>query len=299
MKKRILITGATGMLGASLAKRFQKDYQVFATASSIANLDFIENFRMFDLASESFSELMDWSKPDMVIHCAALTNGNYCEQHPDEAFNINGIALRKISESVPKNTHVIYISTDAVFANDKHNASESDCVNPENVYGKSKELGEFFLRDSEMDFTIVRTTIVGMNLNKNRQGFAEWIINSSRNNTDISLFDDVLFTPISIWNLADQLEYIVKNREQFAKQTFHIAGSQACTKYEFGMALLKALNLSSDKVKKGKITDFADRAKRSIDQTLDCERFEHVSKNKLPTLEQTVEDLKNNYNEAY
>lgn len=298
MKKRILITGATGMLGATLTQLFQKDYTIFATGSSDSNFDFIKNFMAFDLASESYSKLIDWSKPDVIIHCAALTNGNYCEQHPDEAFNINGISLSKFADAVSDTTHIIYISTDAVFSNDTHFAVEDDCVNPESVYGKSKEIGEFFLTHSNSNYTIVRTTIVGTNLNKKKQGFVEWIINSAKNGTEISLFDDVRFTPISIWNIANQLKYIIQNPSKFSRKTIHIAGSEICTKYEFGTTLLKALNLPTDKVKCGKITDYKDRAKRSTDQTLNCKAFEKISNLQLPNLNETIEEIKNNYNDA-
>src|SRR5690606_19822921 len=102
---------------------------------------FINNFMEFDLASLDFSELMDWSKPDIIIQGAALTNGNYCEQHPREALDINGISLQRICNALPDSTHLIYISTDAVFSNHKHLANETDCVNPESIYGKSKEMG--------------------------------------------------------------------------------------------------------------------------------------------------------------
>ena len=298
MKKRLLITGATGMLGATLTQRFQADYDVFATGSSDLNLGFIKNFLKFDLASARIiQQLIDWSKPDVIIHCAALTNGNYCEQHPDEAFNINGISLNKFIKAVSDVTQIIYISTDAVFSNDTHFAIEKDGVDPNSVYGKSKEIGEFFLNNSNSNYTIIRTTIVGTNLNPNKQGFVEWIVDSSKNSTEISLFEDVKFTPISIWNLAQQLNYIIQNPSKFHQKTLHIAGSEICTKYQFGIALLKALNLPTDKVNRGKIADFKDRAKRSTDQTLDCREFENISNIKLPNLKETIQELKDNYNE--
>ena len=298
MNKRILITGATGMLGATLTKHFQTDYDVFATASTNSTLDFIKNFMVFDLASSDYSKLIDWSKPDIIIHCAALTNGNYCEQHPHEAFNINGISVGKFIKSVSDKTHIIYISSDAVFSNDTHFASEDDGVNPNSVYGKSKEIGEFYLANSSSNYTIVRTTIVGMNQNKKRQGFVEWIVDSAKSGTEISLFDDVKFTPISIWNMANQLHYIIQNPSEFSQKKIHIAGSEICTKHQFGIALLKALNLPIEKVKRGKISDFMDRAKRSTDQTLNCQQFVKISNTKLPRLKDTIQELKDNYNET-
>ncbi|MEO6348151.1 MAG: SDR family oxidoreductase [Aquaticitalea sp.] len=299
MKKRLLITGATGMLGSTLAKRFQQSFDVFATGSVNPGFDFINNFMEFDLANSDYSKLIEWSQPEIIIHAAALTNGNYCEQHPKEAFDINGISLQKICQSTSKNTHIIYVSTDAVFPNNQHLAKEIDCVHPESVYGKSKEIGEFFLKHSNSDYTIVRTTIVGTNFNKQRQGFVEWIVNSSKNNQEISLFEDVIFTPISIWNLTDHLGYIIENSKLFSGVTLHVAGNEICSKYEFGTVLLKALNLPIGMIKKGRISDFSGRAKRSTDQTLDSQKFEKMSFRGLPNLKQTIEEIKNDYNEKH
>ncbi|MFH4969237.1 SDR family oxidoreductase [Gaetbulibacter sp. M240] len=299
MKKRVLITGATGMLGATLVETFQNNYEVFATGSSSNSLEHIKNYFKFDLGNSNFFELIDWAKPDIVIHCAALTNGNYCDKNPEEALKINGLSLKKIAETVSKRTHVIYISTDAVFSNSMHKATEDNTVKPESVYGKSKELGEFFLNYSDINYTIVRTTIVGLNRNKNKQGFAEWIINSSKAKNEITLFEDVLFNPISIWNFAEQLEYIAKNQGLFNRKTFHVSGSEFCTKYDFGMKLLNELDLPTESVKKGKILEFLGRAKRSTDQTLNCSLYEKIAGKKLPDLKKTIQEIKLHYNEKY
>jgi dTDP-4-dehydrorhamnose reductase len=292
MKKRLLITGATGMLGMSLVKHFQKQYNVYSTSS--CNKYFIpKNFKQFDLKSDDYNELIMWAKPDLIIHSGAITNGNYCEKQPDEAFLINGISLKKICESMLPNTRVIYISTDAVFPSSLHLAKEINCTFPQSVYGKSKELGEFFLINSKINYTIIRTTIVGTNLNPSKQGFAEWILNSVKSQEEIVLFDDVLFNPISIWDLNKELEYILKDNINYNRKVFHIAGSEICTKYEFGVKLIKAFKLPVEYIKRGKILEFADRAKRSTDQTLDCGLYETISNRKMPTLKETIEIFKN------
>lgn len=292
MKKRLLITGATGMLGATLVNHFQDEYDVFATGTSKESLSFFKNYLQFDLKSNSYNSLINWSKPDLIIHSGALTNGGFCDKNPEEAFLVNGISLRRFSESIAPNTRVIYISTDAVFPSKLHLANETNCTFSESVYGKSKELGEFFLRNSNVDYTIIRTTIVGTNLNKNKVGFAEWILNAAKNNEEISLFDDVFFTPISIWDLAKEIETILGKEKDFSKKTIHISGTEICTKFDFGKQLIKAFGLPIDNLKRGKISEFNDRAKRSNDQTLDCKLYETITGKKLPALKETIEAFK-------
>jgi dTDP-4-dehydrorhamnose reductase len=295
MKKRLLITGANGMLGSALVQTYQKNYEVYATGSNQNGLDYFHRYKSFDLEEESYENLIRWSQPDVVIHCAALTDGNHCQENIEQAFKINSFSLKKFSEILNISCRLIYISTDAVFPSDLHLAKEDSCRNAESVYGKSKELGEFFLFNSEINFSVVRTTIVGLNLDRNKKGFVEWIINSAINKEEISLFDDVVFTPIATWQLAENLEVLFANDSPFSRKAVHISGNEICTKYEFGIQLLKALKLPVDKVNKGVISRMVGRAKRSNDQTLNCSFFQKESNKTLPSLQETIEFIKLNY----
>jgi len=281
------------MLGATLVKILSKKFSVFGTGSTDYNQ--VEYpYMKFDLSNSNYGELINWSKPDVIIHSGALTNGNYCNEYPLEAFNVNGVSLKKLIDATTENVKLIYISTDAVFPSELHMAKEVDAVFPENVYGKSKELGEFFIRSSNRRYTIVRTTIVGLNENKSKSGFVEWIINSAQKGQPVDLFSDVLFNPISIWDLSNELSYLIE-KDQISSETLHIAGTSACTKYDFGIALLKELGFSSANVRKGSINELADRAKRCNDQTMDSSFYEIKYGRVLPNLKETVLTIKKNY----
>lgn len=293
-KKRLLITGVSGMLGSSLAVELSKKHDVFGTGNS--PMDIPVPYQSFDLSQDSYGDLIHWSKPDVIIHCAALTQGNHCQNNPLKAFNINGYSLQKFMNATDHSVKIIYISTDAVFPSRLHMAKETDCPSPESIYGKSKELGEFFLLNSERNFTIVRTTIVGFNNYRNSQGFLEWIINSVHSNEEISLFDDVLFTPITIWDLIKEIDFIL-DKGLYEEKVLHIAGGEACTKYAFGIAMLEALSLSTDSIKKGYISSFEDRAKRSNDQTLSTDFYQKKFLRELPSLTKTIESIKTKYHE--
>ena len=283
------------MLGATLVKSFSNSFTVFATGNSYFE-DSPINYKKFDLADDNYHELIDWSKPDIIIHSGAITNGNYCNDNPIEAFNINSLSLRKLIDATKDNVKIIYISTDAVFPSKLNMAKESDCVFSENIYGKSKELGEFFLLTSHRFHKIIRTTIVGLNINKSKSGFVEWIVNASLNEEEIILFDDVIFTPISIWALADEIKFLI-NYGLESSEILHIAGNEQCSKYEFGKLLLEELSMPSKLVKKDSINMFKDRAKRCLDQTLNCEYYQNKYHRKLPCLKETVTSIKRNYNE--
>lgn len=286
----VLITGASGMLGATLVNELKNDFKVFASGSSIFKNQY-SRYMMFNLKSDSFKELIDWSNPDIIIHCAAITNGNYCKENPKEAFEVNGLSIYKFLQATKSSVKFIYVSTDAVFPSSLHLANEKDCTSPENIYGKSKELGEFFLINSQRNYLIVRTTIVGLNENKNKKGFVEWILNSSRFNETISLFDDVTFNPISIWDFSKELKYLIY-KNKINSEILHIVGQEIVTKYEFGVKLLNNCKLSCDNLLRGSIKNFKDRAKRSNDQSLDSSFYRKKYNRKLPNLKQTILTIK-------
>ena len=289
----VLITGASGMLGATLVNEYKNNFNVYATGNSNFKEQYI-NYKKFDLKSESYKELIEWSDPDIILHSGALTNGNYCEQNPNDAFNINGISVQKFLKATNNDVKIIYISTDAVFPSSIHLANEEHCVSPENVYGKSKELGEFFLDTSvNRNYTIIRTTIVGLNINKERKGFVEWIINSAKNDKQFGLFTDVLFNPISIWDLATEIKFLI-NKNNINSETLHIAG-EICSKYKFGYKLLKTLNISTNNLSKSLISSFKDRAKRSNDQSLDSSFYQKRYSRTLPTIDEVILNIKKHY----
>ena len=288
---RILVTGASGMLGSSLAVELSGKHKVFGTGNSEMTLPI--DYKVFDLFEESYKELIEWSQPELIIHCAALTNGNFCQNNPLDAFNLNGCTTKKLMDASGDHVKIIYISTDAVFSSSLHMAKEVDCISPENTYGKSKELGEFFLINSNRDYLILRTTIVGLNDYRDKNGFVEWILNSVKAKETIKLFDDVLFTPISIWDFIIEINFLI-NQNTYDSKIFHIAGGEAVTKYEFSMSLIQELSLDTSFIKKGYIYKFTERAKRSNDQTLDCSLYEQHFKRKLPNLKNTIITIKKN-----
>ena len=293
--KNLLITGASGMLGATLLNYFLNDFNVYATGGSNFN-DTKFRYKKFDLQSHSYDELINWANPDIIIHSGALTNSNDCEENPNLAFDVNGLSVQKFLKATNDNVKIIYISTDAVFSSSIHLAKETDFVFPENIYGKSKELGEFFLNSSiNRDFSIIRTTIVGLNLNIQKFGFVEWIINTSKQNDELTLFDDVFFTPISIWDLANEIKFLIKT-DNINSETLHISG-ELCTKYEFGKRILEALSIPTDKLVKGSILNFKNRVKRSDDQSLDSGFYKKKYNRRLSDLTQTMSIFKKIYYE--
>ena len=124
---KILITGASGMLGATLVNILNDNYDVYATGNSLFDNQHYKYLK-FDLSNKSFEKLFEWSNPDIVIHCAALTNGNYCESNPEKAFEINSNSMNKILKYTKSHVKIIYISTDAVFSGNDSLSKFNDLI---------------------------------------------------------------------------------------------------------------------------------------------------------------------------
>ena len=171
-------------------------------------------------------------------------------------------------------------------------AKESDLTQPHNVYGKSKEIGENYLLVAGKPHLAIRTTILGKNLNLKKIGFLEWMINSIKVGEKITLFEDAIFTPITIWNLCDELDWIIKN-EIFG--TVHISSNEVISKYDLGIRICERMGLDFSLINKGSIGDFSFKAKRSKDQSLNSENYFKLSRRKNISIDDVVDSVVKNF----
>ena len=272
------------MLGATIVKKWRNRFEVFATDKDNFTNNPVKNFMNFDLMSESYDALMNWAKPDVIIHCAAITNVDYCEDNPEQAMAVNAESVNKFLK-YGSDARLIFISSDAVFPDGIHMATEKDQTTPENIYGKTKETGEKYINNALGSHLAIRTTIVGKNINPSYQGFVEWIVNTVKNRKEITLFEDVLFTPITTWHLANELEWIMEND---VSGVIHIAGQESISKYDFGKKICQGLELDTKLIRKGSMDSIKFNAKRSNDQTMDSGFYHSLSSRLLPSADETV-----------
>tara|TARA_B100000900_G_C20572390_1_gene713822 strand:- start:553 stop:1455 length:903 start_codon:yes stop_codon:yes gene_type:complete len=288
VKKNILVTGSTGLLGSTLVASLEKDYNVFGTARRNFKGNLQKNFLPFDLAKPSYQRLFEWAQPQVVIHCAAITDIDYCEQHPQKAIQINYEPIKKLGQnkSIEK---IIFISSDAVFDGLKRNPSEKSFKSPLNMYGKTKQKSEEYLLCHDQRNIVIRTTIIGKNTNpKAKDSLVEWIFNSLKNRKIISLFNDVVFNPITTLHLAHEIGFLINTK--FCG-VFHISGSETISKYSFGKKLSLELKLDSNLIRKGSIKNSHFIATRSNNQTLNTSFYTKMTGRKLPDIDDTINQL--------
>src|SRR3974390_1003597 len=149
---RILIFGATGLLGKALRSEWQDDPQVIGLGS-----------RDVDIRSRTaVQRVIQQHEPEWIVHAAAYTDVDGCETHRDLAFEVNCIgALNVIEAAHTASSRVVFLSTDYVFDGSKRTPYETtDRRGPRTVYGQSKAAAEERILDFMPDCCILRTSWV-------------------------------------------------------------------------------------------------------------------------------------------
>jgi len=286
-----MITGASGLLGANLVCQWSRQGRSVVALSHRHPVS-IKGVKSLtcDLLDESqTSEVVGAVRPQWIIHCTAATNVDWCEQNPDECFRLNVEASRQLAARAKAiQARVIYISTDSVFAGDRGGYSESDSPVPVNVYAKSKLLGEQAVARELPGCLIIRTNIYGWNLQP-KSSLAEWMLGQLERKAAFPGFQDVIFSPILVNDLADCLLEMMALR---LEGVFHVAGSEACNKYEFGQCLADTFQSDRSLVQPAKLADAQLPAPRPRITSLDTSKAARALGHAMPSLQSGLQRFK-------
>ena len=285
---KILITGANGMLGANLCLMYSKEHEVYATDIVKPTIKDCKNYKL-DITNDKDIKLITAKNPNMIVHCAALVNVDYCEEHPSDAEKINIIGTKKIAEAAKRSgSYLVHISTDSVFDGEKGSYDEMDVPNPINVYAKKKLEAEVTIEKINGSYAIVRTNIYGWN-RQNKKSLAEWMLDKLENNEELPAVKDVHFCPILVNNLG---EAILELHSVKYKGILNIAGSEGCSKLEFAEKIAKIFKLEKKLIKSVKSESLELKAKRPKNMTLDVSKAKKMLKTKLLNVEEGLKRFK-------
>lgn len=286
--KKLLITGTSGMLGSNIAAEIGSRYEIFGTYKSYPNPN-LKNQTNIDLTDTSkVKSMIDSVMPDIIIHCAALTNVETCEKNHELATATNVTATENLISALGPKKKVIYISTDSIFDGNRGNYSETDKPHPLNNYAKSKLEGEKCVEHFSDNYIIVRTNMFGWNYVKG-QSFAEWIFNSLEKKNTIRMFTDVMFSPINASMLTLLIEKLF-NLELAG--ILNIGSRDTISKYDFGIQLAELFDLDKSLIAPISVDDFEFKAKRPKNTSLNVSKAEKLL-GLLPTVESGVKEFYN------
>ncbi len=243
----VLLTGANGLVGQTLVRKILpiEDVSLLATSASECKIKGMvpAGFRQLDVTSAGqVQSVIREFKPDVVIHCAAMTQVDPCELNPGlcEKVNIEGVRnVAKASEEA--GAHFIYLSTDFIFDGLRGPYLEEDQPCPISLYGWSKLQGEFVARSLTTPWAIVRTILVyGITPAMNRSNLVTWVYDSLTGNKPIRVVDDQFRMPTLVDDLAEGIIRIFQKQKQ---GIYHLSGPELTSVYDFAIKTAEEFNL--------------------------------------------------------
>jgi dTDP-4-dehydrorhamnose reductase len=286
--KKILVTGSTGMLGTEIIKQLSNYFDIYKTSKNKINN--LNQFKNFDLMADNYDILKEWVEPHVIIHCAANTNVDECERDKKKCKVINLDSVKKLVKYFP-NSKIVFISSDAIYSANDIRLENSESK-PVNYYGHLKQEAEEFLKKETLNYCIIRSTPLGFSGINSQSTFVSWITDSIKKNNTINLFEDCIFTPVSSSFLTKEIKFLI---EENIKDIVNISSIDSISKYDFGVKLCKKLNLNFSNINKIKMGQHNFLAPRNTNQIISSSYATKYNRN-LPTINQTIEELKNSYN---
>jgi dTDP-4-dehydrorhamnose reductase len=296
-KHRILITGASGLLGLNTALEAAKEHQVFGQVNSQRlNTTAFSVIQADLLVPGAIQRLLEDTQPDWVIHCAALANVDLCETDLQQAQQLNSEVPGELAEYVARGgARLIHVSTDAVFDGQVGDYREQDAPNPLGVYARSKLAGEQAVAASNPQAIIARVNLFGWSL-FGKRSLAEFFYNNLSAKKPCMGFTDVFFCPM----LANDLGMVfLKMLEAGLSGLYHTVGSQCLSKYEFGVQVARRFGFDDGLVIPTSVEDSGLTAVRSPNLTLRTDKLVHALGEPLPNVSTGLEKFYTQYQQGY
>jgi dTDP-4-dehydrorhamnose reductase len=281
---RVLILGATGMLGHKLYQQFQGRFDVFATArqslSGYADFGIFQESQIikgvdafnFDSVAAAVAKV----QPDVVINCIGVIKQLEAAKDPIISLTINSLFPHRVANLCrAAGIRFIHVSTDCVFNGRKGMYTEADPSDAEDLYGRTKFLGEV---DYEGCLTL-RTSIIGRELGA-PTGLVDWFL--SNQGGKVRGYRRAIYTGFTTIALSAIIANILEQHPQLSG--VYQASSQPINKYDLLLLIRSAFNAN---IEVEPYDDFI------LDRSLDSSRFRSQTGFAPPTWEQMIQEMAN------
>ena len=283
---KFFITGGSGLLGERLATIASNDDEIVLSHNSNPTKNTIK----CDITDKNEVEkVINKNKPDTIVHCAAMTDVDLCEDEIDIAYRINSYGTRNMAQAAENiGAKIIYVSTDFVFDGDKGYYSEDDEVNPLGIYAKSKYDGEVQLKKYSTNWAIARVSVLyGWHKKAN---FTTWVINQLRSNNSINIVTDQINSPTYADNAGEAIFEIAK---QDKNGIYHTAGNDRINRFDFTQKIAEAFNLNKDLINPTTSDKFIQKAPRPRDSSLNVNKIKKELSFTMETCSESLERMAN------
>ncbi len=258
MSKKILLTGAGGMLAQDAVAVLQPCFEVIPRREK--ELDICN--------SEAVHAAVCSLKPDVVVNCAAYTLVDACETEQEKAFAVNAIGVKNLALACRQaGSLLVHISTDYVFDGTKQTPyTETDIPHPLSVYGQSKRAGEQYVQEILEQYVIIRSSWL---YGRGGNNFITTILRLAQDKKELNVVHDQRGSPTWTRDLSRALKALLDSN---ARGMYHVCNQGNCTWYEYALRIVERAGLGVTVCPM--TTDQLQRpAPRPSYSVLDCSRF--------------------------
>lgn len=288
--KTVLVTGASGLLGSTLVPLLQLSGHEVKTHARACGANYQADLSV----SKDAFKLLAQIEPEVIVNLVGLTDVDLCEAKPNSAYMANVRTVENITGWIKKTKapcHLVQISTDQVYDGTGPHLEEQAALT--NYYAFSKYAGE--LAASATSSTILRTNFFGRSRCEKRKSLTDWLVSSLYNGDRIQVFDDVLFSPLSMTTLSEMIDLVLRKK---LIGVFNLGSHNGMSKANFAFAFAEELGLPTRNMTRT-ITDKVSfiRTYRPKDMRMDCTRFEKEFQMQLQNLVDEVKLVAKDYRE--
>ena len=270
MKKKLLLTGASGFLGYHLLRAFSNDWEIYGITHSNA-FDF-NGATPVKCDITNYIELgnyFDDIEPDAVIHTAAIANADFCQKNPELSYRVNVEAGKNLAGiccdfQIP----FAFTSTDLVFDGEKGMYSEEDTKNPLSIYGEQKATAEDEILNIYAEATIFRLPIMFGYPEASEGNYMRKLIGQLGKGEPANLFVDEYRSVTGAKSIGEGILALLGK----ATGVIHLAGPERLSRYEFGKRVVNAFGLNPALIKPSSQKEAKNMAPRPADVSLDIKK---------------------------
>ncbi len=285
-KKKLLVIGASGLLGSRLMQQAGAKYATQGTYNPEVDGKSFWRLEPLDIGSkDEVEKLFDKVKPELAILCAAMTNVDACETKPLIANRVNATGPELVARSCRKmNVRLVHVSTDYVFDGRKtRKYTEEDVPRPISVYGSSKLSGERAVLSTLPEAVVARPAVLyGWNPLEDKDNFVTWVLKKLRKGEKVTMFEDQWISPTYADDLARTLLDLA---EKDIKGIWHVSGPDCLDRPTCGRMIAKTFGLDDKLVVPVPSSSVSLPAKRPKYSCLDVSKVENLLGKRMVSFE--------------
>jgi dTDP-4-dehydrorhamnose reductase len=294
---KLLITGASGLLGISLALEATREHEVIGLDRGKLKSAPFHVIKTDLLHRNAIDSLIDSIRPDWLVNCAALTNLELCEKHSDLSRILNTEVPGQLAESCAKKGILfVHISTDAVFDGAKTEIyTEADEPNPHGVYSQTKLDGERAVQDTNPQAIIARVNFYGWSLS-GKHSLGEFFVNNLSAGKSVSGFTDIIFCPILVQYTA---RLLLDMLEKELCGLYHVVGAQPMSKHQFGLEVARKFRLRENLIEPKSVLSSSLTVRRSPNLWLSTHKLSTDLGHDIPEFSTGLDEFYTQYQQGY